>query len=140
MTINKVNFGEIEVQENDIITFDQPIYGFEENKRYVFMMDDSLNGEFIWLQSVDDGGLCFVMANPNILSIEYNPVFSEDISGVIGKGTYEMWLIMVVTDDFKDSTVNLKSPVIINTTTGVAAQIILEQDYPVRHPIMEGEK
>ena len=47
MKINTVNFGEIEVQENDIITFDQPIYGFEENKRYVFMMDDSLNGEFI---------------------------------------------------------------------------------------------
>ncbi|MBR2876580.1 MAG: flagellar assembly protein FliW, partial [Clostridia bacterium] len=36
-------------------------------------------------------------------------------------------------------TVNLKSPVIINSTTGVAAQIILEQDYPVRQPILEGD-
>ena len=140
MKINTVNFGEIEVQENDIITFDQPIYGFEENKRYVFMMDDSLNGEFIWLQSVDNGGLCFVMANPSILSIEYDPVFSEDISGVIGKGTYEMWLIMVVTDDFKDSTVNLKSPVIINLDERRAAQFISDDELEIKYKIFENIK
>lgn len=140
MKINTVNFGEIEVQEKDIITFDQPIYGFEENKRYVFMMDDSLNGEFIWLQSVDDGGLCFVMANPSILSIEYDPVFAEDISGVIGKGTYEMWLIMVVTDDFKDSTVNLKSPVIINLDERRAAQFISDDELEIKYKIFENIK
>ena len=64
MKVNTRTFGEIEISENDIITFDQPILGFEENKRYVFMIDESLNGEFIWLQCLDDTDLCFVLANP----------------------------------------------------------------------------
>lgn len=140
MKINTVNFGEIEVNENDIITFDQPIYGFENDKRYVFMIDESLNGEFIWLQSVDNGALCFVLANPAILPVPYDPSFPEDVSSVIGKGSYEVWLIMVVTDEFKDSTVNLKSPIVINLDERRAAQFISEDDLAIRYKVFENIK
>ncbi len=140
MKLNTVNFGEINIEEKDIITFEQPIFGFEEKKRYIFMMDDSLNGEFIWLQSVDDGGLCFVLANPCLLGFEYNPVFSENISEIIGHGTYEMWLIMVVADNFGDSTVNLKSPVVVNLDERKGAQFISEDDLMIKYKLFENIK
>lgn len=140
MKILTKNFGEIEVTENDIITFDQPILGFENNKKYVFMIDDSLNGEFIWLQSLDDGELCFVLANPCTLSEKYAPTFSEDISNIIGKGTYEMWLVMVVADVFSESTVNLKSPIVVNLDQKRAAQFIAEEDYTIRYKLFENIK
>ena len=35
MKVNTKFFGEIEISEKDIITFDQPVLGFEEKKRYV---------------------------------------------------------------------------------------------------------
>lgn len=140
MKLNTVNFGEINIEEKDIITFEQPIFGFEEKKRYIFMMDDSLNGEFIWLQSVDDGGLCFVLANPCLLGFEYDPVFSENISEIIGHGTYEMWLIMVVADNFGDSTVNLKSPVVVNLDERKGAQFISEDDLMIKYKLFENIK
>jgi len=135
------SFGEIEISEKEIIEFDSPILGFEDKKRYVFMIDDSLNGEFIWLQSVDDGSLCFVMADPSRFIDGYAPTFSDDIEKLIGAGTYEMWLIMVVADDFSESTVNLKSPVIVNVETRKGAQIIAEEDYAFKYKLFkEGEK
>lgn len=140
MKILTKNFGEIEISEKDIITFDQPVLGFEKYSRYVFMMDDSLNGEFIWLQCVDDGSLCFVLANPSTLGDEYNPTFAEDISKVIGKGTYEIWLVMVVAEDFGSSTVNLKSPVIVNLDERRAAQFIAEEDYTIRYKLFENAR
>ncbi|MDO5148313.1 MAG: flagellar assembly protein FliW [Oscillospiraceae bacterium] len=140
MKVNTKFFGEIEVSEKDIITFDQPVFGFEDKKRYVFMMDDSLNGEFIWLQCIDDSTLCFVLANPNTLNENYSPTFSEEISSVIGKGTYEMWLVMVVADNFGESTVNLKSPIIVNLDERRAAQMIAEEDYTIRYRLFENVK
>lgn len=140
MKVNTKFFGEIEVSEKDIITFDQPVFGFEDKKRYVFMMDDSLSGEFIWLQCIDDSTLCFVLANPNTLNENYSPTFSEEISSVIGKGTYEMWLVMVVADNFGESTVNLKSPIIVNLDERRAAQMIAEEDYTIRYRLFENVK
>ena len=140
MKVNTRTFGEIEISENDIITFDQPILGFEENKRYVFMIDESLNGEFIWLQCLDDTDLCFVLANPKTLNQEYAPTFEEDIAKVIGKGTYEMWLVMVVADNFGESTVNLKSPIVVNLDVRRAAQFIAEEDYTIRYKLFENVK
>ena len=140
MKVNTKFFGEIEVSEKDIITFDQPVFGFEDKKRYVFMMDDSLNGEFIWLQCIDDSTLCFVLANPNTLNENYSPTFSEEISSVIGKGTYEMGLVMVVADNFGESTVNLKSPIIVNLDERRAAQMIAEEDYTIRYRLFENVK
>ncbi|MBE6852064.1 MAG: flagellar assembly protein FliW [Ruminococcus sp.] len=140
MKVLTKNFGEIEISENDIITFDQPVLGFEEYKKYVFMMDDSLNGEFIWLQSVENGSLCFVLANPGTLPEGYTPTFAEDISKTIGKGTCEMWLVMVVAEDFKESTVNLKSPIIVNLDERRAAQFIAEEDYTIRYKLFEKTK
>lgn len=135
------SFGEIEISEKEIIEFDSPILGFEDKKRYVFMIDDSLNGEFIWLQSVDDGSLCFVMADPSRFIDGYAPTFSDDIEKLIGAGSYEMWLIMVVADDFSESTVNLKSPVIVNVETRRGAQLIAEEDYTFKYKLFkEGEK
>jgi len=135
------SFGEIEISEKEIIEFDSPILGFEDKKRYVFMIDDSLNGEFIWLQSVDDGSLCFVMADPSRFIDGYAPTFSDDIEKLIGAGSYEMWLIMVVADDFSESTVNLKSPVIVNVETRRGAQLIAEEDYAFKYKLFkEGEK
>lgn len=140
MKVNTKNFGEIEVSEKDIITFDQPVLGFEDKKKYVFMIDDSLNGEFIWLQCLDDTSLCFVLANPNTLDESYTPSFAEDIASVIGKGTYEMWLVMVVAENFKESTVNLKSPIIVNLEERRAAQFIAEEDYTIRYKLFENVK
>ena len=53
----------------------------------------------------------------------------------------DCWVLMVIGETFRDSTVNLKSPVIINHKTNLAVQVILDQDYPIRQAIFgQGER
>ena len=42
-------------------------------------------------------------------------------------------------ETFRQSTVNMKSPVIINHKTNLAMQVILDQDYPIRMPVFGPE-
>lgn len=139
MKINTRDFGEVEISENDIITFDEKIYGFEEYSDFIMLYDDELNAEYVWLQSTQEQELCFIAANPTLIP-EYNPDFSKEAEKFLGKGELEYWLMMVVRENVDEITVNLKSPVIINLDTRKAMQLILEENYPVRHYLFRKEK
>ena len=134
------DFGEREIPDSKVIIFKQPVFGFDDYKRYTLIFDEEIGEQIVWLQSLEEPGLCFLLFNPSQYEDFYRPEITEENEKLLGTGDYACWTVLSLKDDFEASTVNLKSPVIINTTTGVAAQIILEQDYPVRHPIMEGAK
>jgi flagellar assembly factor FliW len=77
--------------------------------------------------------------DPSKFESIFKPEITDEDSKLLGEGDYVCWTILSLKEDFNASTVNLKSPIIINSSTGVAAQVILEQDYPVRQPILEGD-
>ncbi len=139
MKINTRDFGEVEITKDDIIKFDEKIYGFEEYTDFIMIYDDEFNGEYVWLQSAEEPELCFIMANPVLLP-DYKPDFSSAAHRALGAGELEYWVMMVVNEDIKKSTVNLKSPVIINLDNKKAMQLILEDSYPVRHHLFQKEK
>lgn len=139
MKIMTRDFGRVEINEEDIITFEEPIFGFDEYRRYIMVYDDEFNGEYVWLQSVDESQLCFTMANPALVQ-DYKPDFVKEACKVLGKSEYECWLMMVVSENIKDSTVNLKSPVIINMAERKAMQLILEDEYPVKYYLFKSGK
>lgn len=134
------DFGEREIPDSKVIIFKQPIFGFDDYKRYTLIFDEEIGDQIVWLQSLEEPGLCFLLFNPSQFEGFYKPEITEENEKLLGTGEYVCWSVLSLKEDFETSTVNLKSPVIINSTTGVAAQVILEQDYPVRHPIMEGAK
>lgn len=137
MKILTRDFGEVEITENDIIRFEEKIYGFEEYSDYIILYDDDFSGEYAWLQSVEQPDLCFIIANSSLTVANYAPKLPKEIEKTIGKGNYEYWLIMVIKKDPKKSTVNLKSPIVINTKSQKAMQIILEENYPVRYKLFD---
>ena len=134
------DFGEREIPDSKVIIFKQPIFGFDDYKRYTLIFDEEIGEQIVWLQSLEEPGLCFLLFNPSQFEDFYKPEITEENEKLLGTGDYVCWTVLSLKEDFEASTVNVKSPVIINSTTGVAAQILLEQDYPVRHPIMEGAK
>ena len=135
MLINTRDFGEIEIDESNIITFVSPILGFDEYQKYVMLMDDQFGDGLAWLQSLENADVCFILANPKLLDIEYNPEFPAEIMKKIDNQYDEMWLIAVVADEIENTTVNLKSPVLVNTDGNRAVQIVSENDLPIRHKI-----
>ena len=134
MNILTRDFGEIEVAPEDIITFVSPMFGFEEMNRYVFLFAEE-NTNIVWLQSVDNPHICFILADPKIVEDNYNPRLTPEVRGALGEGDYLFWLVVVVAEDFRDSTINMKSPVVVNLHTKRAVQTILEEDYPLRRPL-----
>ncbi len=141
MKVKTRDFGEVEVNTEDIISFEQKIFGFDRYTDFIMLYDDEFNGEYAWLQSVEEPELCFIIANPELLIKDYDPCYPPEVKSVLGSGTYEKWLIMVVKESIEDSTVNLKSPIIINFEKHRAMQVILEDEYPVRYRLFDnGQK
>lgn len=136
MNIETRDFGTIEAEQQDIITFVEPILGFEELCSYVILFDQAQCPEFAWLQSVDSKDACFILADPRILGEKYTPQLPRDITKDLGEGELMLWLIAVVYEDFGKSTVNLKSPIVLNPATRKASQVVLEQKYPICQKII----
>ena len=140
MKVKTRDFGEVEVNAEDIISFEQKIFGFDSYTDFIMLYDDEFNGEYAWLQSVEEPELCFIIANPELLIKDYDPCYPPEVKSVLGSGTYEKWLIMVIRESIEDSTVNLKSPIIINFEKHKAMQVILEDEYPVRYRLFDNGK
>ena len=140
MLIQTRDFGEMEIDEKDIITFVEPIFGFEDYRKYVLMEHEELNPHFVWLQSTEEPMVCFVLANPRELVPDYEVRLPEDTAVALGEGGTLYFVLTVIRDPYYDSTVNLKSPVVINTQTGRAMQVILEEAYPIRQPLVQKEE
>jgi len=140
MKLETRDFGEIEIDENETITFAGPIFGFEKYRKFVFLYQESVSEHFIWLQSTEDPNLCFILVNPHTISDHYQPVLPGDTVSILGDGDYMCWLMASIREPFETSTVNLKSPVVVNPKLHLAAQFILEGDLPIRHPLFRKEE
>jgi len=138
MQIDTIRFGLIDIDESKLIRFDEGIPGLEEYHEYSLMQFEE-SYPIIWLQSVEDGGVCLPVLDTFAVIPEY--VFDIDDSDVKelqleGPEVLHVISVLVIPDDIRQMTVNLAAPIIVNTATGKAKQIILMGgDYNVRAPV-----
>lgn len=135
MTIETREFGLIDLDEARIVEFVQPMFGFEERRRFALLTDPALGPHIGCLQSLETPELCFVLMDPSALRVPYAPSIPDEAARALGEGEYDCWVVTVLGADIQHSTVNLKSPVLVNWATGRGMQLILDQDYPVRCPL-----
>ena len=140
MKVITKEFGEIVVENDDIINFSRAIYGFEDYTKFV-ILKDLPEDDIMYLQSLEKPDLHFVLIEPYAIIPNYNPVITqEDIEALnIPKDNVQdlkYVLIAVITEDIESSVVNLKSPIVLNPHNKNAIQAILQsQDYPLRYPL-----
>lgn len=142
MKINTKLFGEIEVEENKLLTFDSGIIGFEELKNYMLIHEsDKEEKSILWLQSIDEPDLALPVVSPLLFFCEYNPLIEDELLKPLGDMDHESTLVFVtltVPKDVKEMSVNLKAPLVINAKTRKACQIIVEDEkYAVKHPVYD---
>ncbi|MGN0379048.1 MAG: flagellar assembly protein FliW, partial [Butyrivibrio sp.] len=70
MHINSRLFGEIDVDDNKIITFESGIIGFDECRHFTLLYDSEKGNQrsIMWLQSVERPELAFPVADPMSIS------------------------------------------------------------------------
>lgn len=135
-------FGEIEIDESKIITFEDGIIGFPDMKKFTLIFDEEKEGRpsISWLQSMDEPEIAFPVMDPLFVCETYNPSVEEELLknlGTIKEDNLYVLVTVTVPQNIKELAVNLKAPIAINTDTRKASQIIVEDDLPVRYRIYE---
>ncbi len=144
MKIQTKWFGEVEIDDNKIITFDKGIIGFEDQKKFALVYDsDKENGsEIMWLQSMDEVSLAIPVMKPELVKPDYDPVVEDELINSLSDNIKDAELIVLVVltvpSDLTKMTCNLKAPIIINVDAMKAIQLIADNsDYLVRFPIYD---
>lgn len=139
MILQSSILSEIEVDQKDIITFDQGIYGFQDIKDYVLIDGVNSDNPFKWLHAVGED-VCFVVMDPRNIVLDYDFEIKQDNIdhlGATSSSEFVLLSIVVLPQNTKDMTVNLKSPIIINTGNHKGMQIILDESkYEMKHSII----
>jgi len=143
MKVNTRIFGEIEIADEKIITFEKGIIGFPELKRFSLLYDEEkgTNVGIRFLQSIDEPAFAMPVMDPFIVKEDYAPLVSDELLSDIGVVTDESLLVLTtvtVPADLTKMSVNLQGPIIINVDECRACQMILDgSDYSVKFPIFD---
>jgi flagellar assembly factor FliW len=139
MKITTKYFGEVEIQKEDVTTFEQGIPGFSDESEFVFLPLDET--DFVIMQSVLTPSLALVTTSPFNFFKDYEIKLSD---GVINQLQIEkeadvtLFVILNVKEPFSDSTANLVAPVIINEKKKLGKQAILENSpYKTRQSLFD---
>lgn len=135
-------FGEIDIEDNKIITFPSGLVGFPDMKKFTIIYDEDKPGKngIIWFQSLDEPQFAMPVMEPNAVVPDYNPTVNDELLTPLGELTEDNLYVLVsvtVPKDITKMSVNLKGPIVINTDTLLANQIVVEDDVQVRFPIYE---
>jgi len=143
MKLNTTRFGAVDVDSDLILTFTQPIIGFPEHRRFVFIPVQE-GGAVKWLQSVESGELAFLVMDPRAVVPDYQvelaaaelaELAAESVDGL------EVYTLVVVPQDRSLVRTNLKAPILVNPRQRLAKQTILERsDYPVQYLLARGQQ
>ncbi|WP_313563566.1 flagellar assembly protein FliW [Ruminiclostridium cellobioparum] len=141
MFIETTHFGKIEIDQADILNFEEGIIGFEDVKQFGIIDSEDPESPFKWIQAIDKPELAFALVDPFKIKKDYDFDLKDEAVEYLGvKDASELMVfsIVVVPEDIKKISMNLKAPLIINRTNNKAAQIILDTDeYTVRHFILD---
>lgn len=141
MIIKTRDFGEEEISEEVIIDFPNGVYAFEENKRFVLLSPCGEDKYPMWLQSVDNPNLCFIVFDPREFVSDYSVELDKETKELLEANGEELDLLCmaVVPDEYINTTLNLKSPIVINSKAKKGVQVIAAENYPLKFPAFKKE-
>ncbi len=138
MIIETSRFGQLEVDEDRLITFSEGILGFPDQKRYALVQTGEGSG-FYWLQAVCTPELAFVVCDPRLFVADYQvPVKTEELQTIeltdASKG--QVFIIVNKVNDLL--TGNFQGPLVVNVENRHGKQLVLsDKRYSTRHPLMK---
>ena len=144
MKIETTRFGEVSIQPDKIINMPFGIPGFADHRQFV-LFEHKQDSPFLWLQSVDNPGLAFVITDPCLFKSDYSIDLERalmDLSWDPAPEPEQLQLYVIVNippGKPEKMTANLMGPILLHNGTREAAQIVLTDGaYSHRVPLMAG--
>ena len=126
------------VEEIPVIEMVEAMPGFPDCTRFALVRLDE-DGVLCALRSVDDPDLRFLVVPPQPFFPDYAPEIDDATVAALGVTRAEDVLVLLVVnpgDDAANATANLLAPVLVNTVTHQGGQVVLNEDLPVRAPLL----
>jgi len=124
-------FGNLIIEKENIITFEQGLLGFEELTQFAIVaVEECL--PFEWLVSLEDPVVAFPILDPTLLFSDYKPSLTKDdlvLLDIKKEMDVEMVCIVTLGETPENVTLNLKGPILINMKNKMGIQIVLTEDY-----------
>ncbi|WP_077214810.1 flagellar assembly protein FliW [Bacillus dakarensis] len=140
MIIKTKYHGEKEINPEHIITFEQGIPSFEDEKKYIVLELGEDSTLFV-LQSVTTPELAFLVADPFSFFPTYQFALPDSVIEALKIGNKEdiaTFGILTVKEPFEQTTINLQGPIIINSKEKRGKQIVVsEGNYHTKHPLFQ---
>ena len=149
MVIDTTRFGSLDVDAHKTLTFPEGLPGFESCRLFTVlphhMAEGGKGSPFVWLQSLERGDLAFLAIEPHQVFPDYAPRVPraelESLCLTDEKILPRLYsLLTVPAGDPAGITANLMAPILINSSSRVAKQVVLNTDqYGLRHRLIPGE-
>lgn len=140
MLVKTERFGEITIEQDQVIHFPEGILGFEELQRYVVVEREG-QGPIRFLQALDDGRIAFAVTDPTTFRPDYLPqLWDEDRAFLKCDSDEDLAVLVILTvpEEVREMTANLMAPVVINVKERVGRQVVQGLgEYSTRHRIVD---
>lgn len=122
-----------------VIELAHPLPGFPQEQRFALVRLDE-DGVLMAFRSLEREDLQFVVVPPSPFYPDYAPVIGDDVVADLEiRDASDVLVLLVVRAgaSVADTTVNLRAPLVINTETRRASQVVLDDpDLPLAAPLM----
>ena len=141
MNIKTTRFGDVDVVENSIFDFINPILGYDDEDKFI-IIENNESSKFKWLQSAKTPELAFVLTSAGLFGIDYSfelPEIAQEELGIEdADDLLALNMVVIPHQNPRNSTINLLAPLIFNTKNHKAGQIILSgSNFKVDYPLFE---
>ena len=116
----------VSVDENHILNFPEGLFGFELYHNYAIF--DSAYSPFMWMQSLEDSNLAFLIVDPFLICSDYELDVDDKTLLKIGITSPKDVIVMSIVTIPKDGgavTATLQGPIIINRNNKQCMQAVL---------------
>jgi len=127
ITVASSRFGAMTIRTDKIITMTSPFLGFPDSMRFI-LKPHGEESPFMWLQSVDDPQLAFVVTAAAILAPQYQPAIPQHIRQELEAREDEpleiLLLLTIPRGNPLKMTANLLGPLVLNSRKRLAKQVV----------------
>lgn len=133
-------FGILRVPDELVWRWPVAMPGFPRSREFV-LIDDERVRPFLWLQSLNEPEVAFVVVDTTMVAPGYDPALPEGELACLrlNPGVRPVLYAMVtVPEDPRQAWVNLRAPVVLNAGARLGRQVVLSDErYSFRHPLWE---
>jgi len=137
MQVRTTRFGDIEIAEDRVLEFPKGLLGFADQRRFCLLQPNE-EACFLWLQSMEDPALAFVVTDPALFIPDYSvPIRTDQMESLQMRSLDDAQVFVIVNKVGETLTGNLQGPLVVSSSSRVGEQFVLsEKRWTTRHSLV----